>query len=238
MTMTENATTPARLDPARRHDAVLLFDVVNGNPNGDPDAGNQPRVNPLDMRQAWSPTWPSSARSATSSRLRGQPTPPTMILPRRTPGTRSTSRKASPSMAGIGAALHGPEPDGEKDQPRSAKPGPSVDVPELLRHSALWGSHVHRGAQLRPGEGTGAGGLRLQHRSCLPPRTGHHPCRRHPGEGAGEPGARRGRQGSGDGSEDSAALRLVPSSCVLLTPLRGPHRRDKRGSRRSYGARW
>jgi CRISPR-associated protein Csd2 len=40
----------ARLDPARRHDAVLLFDVTNGNPNGDPDAGNQPRVNPLDMR--------------------------------------------------------------------------------------------------------------------------------------------------------------------------------------------
>lgn len=40
----------ARLDPARRHDAVLLFDVTNGNPNGDPDSGNQPRVNPLDMR--------------------------------------------------------------------------------------------------------------------------------------------------------------------------------------------
>jgi CRISPR-associated protein Csd2 len=28
----------------------LLFEVTNGNPNGDPDAGNQPRVNPLDMR--------------------------------------------------------------------------------------------------------------------------------------------------------------------------------------------
>lgn len=40
----------AWMDPARRHDAVLLFDVVNGNPNGDPDAGNQPRTNPLDMR--------------------------------------------------------------------------------------------------------------------------------------------------------------------------------------------
>lgn len=51
MTTTEmTGTTIARLDPSRRHDAVLLFDVVNGNPNGDPDAGNQPRVNPLDMR--------------------------------------------------------------------------------------------------------------------------------------------------------------------------------------------
>lgn len=36
--------TAAHLDPARRHDAVLLFDVADGNPNGDPDAGNQPRT--------------------------------------------------------------------------------------------------------------------------------------------------------------------------------------------------
>jgi CRISPR-associated protein Csd2 len=34
----------AHLDPARRHDAVMLFDVTDGNPNGDPDAGNQPRT--------------------------------------------------------------------------------------------------------------------------------------------------------------------------------------------------
>jgi len=29
-----------------RYDFILLFDVVNGNPNGDPDAGNMPRVDP------------------------------------------------------------------------------------------------------------------------------------------------------------------------------------------------
>lgn len=34
------------VDPARRHDFVLLFDVTDGNPNGDPDAGNLPRVDP------------------------------------------------------------------------------------------------------------------------------------------------------------------------------------------------
>lgn len=28
----------------RRHDFVLLFDVLDGNPNGDPDGGNLPRV--------------------------------------------------------------------------------------------------------------------------------------------------------------------------------------------------
>ena len=36
--------TSAHLDPAVRHDIVLLFDVTDGNPNGDPDAGNQPRT--------------------------------------------------------------------------------------------------------------------------------------------------------------------------------------------------
>ena len=30
----------------RRHEFVLYFDVANGNPNGDPDAGNMPRMDP------------------------------------------------------------------------------------------------------------------------------------------------------------------------------------------------
>ncbi|NOZ19592.1 MAG: type I-C CRISPR-associated protein Cas7/Csd2 [Planctomycetes bacterium] len=29
-----------------RYDFILLFDVINGNPNGDPDAGNAPRTDP------------------------------------------------------------------------------------------------------------------------------------------------------------------------------------------------
>jgi len=36
-------------DPQKRHDFVLLFDVQDGNPNGDPDAGNLPRVDPENM---------------------------------------------------------------------------------------------------------------------------------------------------------------------------------------------
>lgn len=30
----------------QRHEFVLFFDVINGNPNGDPDAGNMPRLDP------------------------------------------------------------------------------------------------------------------------------------------------------------------------------------------------
>lgn len=40
---------PICTDVARRQDFVLLFDVTDGNPNGDPDAGNLPRVDPETM---------------------------------------------------------------------------------------------------------------------------------------------------------------------------------------------
>ena len=37
-------TTQTHDDVNRRHDFIILFDVQDGNPNGDPDAGNQPRM--------------------------------------------------------------------------------------------------------------------------------------------------------------------------------------------------
>lgn len=40
--MTTSETKPIE----KRYDFVLLFDVEMGNPNGDPDAGNQPRLDP------------------------------------------------------------------------------------------------------------------------------------------------------------------------------------------------
>src|SRR5690349_21451569 len=43
-------TNPIYHDVSRRHDFVLLFDVKDGNPNGDPDAGNLPRVDPETMQ--------------------------------------------------------------------------------------------------------------------------------------------------------------------------------------------
>ena len=36
--------TSPHTDPSVRHDMVFLFDVTDGNPNGDPDAGNRPRM--------------------------------------------------------------------------------------------------------------------------------------------------------------------------------------------------
>jgi CRISPR-associated protein Csd2 len=34
----------------KRYDFVLLFDVQDGNPNGDPDSGNQPRIDPQSLQ--------------------------------------------------------------------------------------------------------------------------------------------------------------------------------------------
>lgn len=38
--------TEAHLNHEHRQDFILIFDVTNGNPNGDPDAGNLPRIDP------------------------------------------------------------------------------------------------------------------------------------------------------------------------------------------------
>lgn len=43
-------TNSTQTDISHRHDFVLLFDVADGNPNGDPDAGNLPRVDPETMQ--------------------------------------------------------------------------------------------------------------------------------------------------------------------------------------------
>lgn len=43
-------TSQTILDNQKRHDFILLFDVTDGNPNGDPDAGNLPRVDPETMQ--------------------------------------------------------------------------------------------------------------------------------------------------------------------------------------------
>lgn len=50
-----------------RYDFVILFDVENGNPNGDPDAGNMPRIDP-ETGYGLVTTSASSGRSATMSR--------------------------------------------------------------------------------------------------------------------------------------------------------------------------
>ena len=64
-----------------RYDFVILFDVENGNPNGDPDAGNMPRVDPetgygivtdvcLSVRFATMSKWPKKMKRDTRFTLK------------------------------------------------------------------------------------------------------------------------------------------------------------------------
>ncbi|MCS7001683.1 MAG: type I-C CRISPR-associated protein Cas7/Csd2 [Dehalococcoidia bacterium] len=45
-TMSSLTPSSPHIDPTKRHDFIVLFDVTDGNPNGDPDAGNAPRIDP------------------------------------------------------------------------------------------------------------------------------------------------------------------------------------------------
>ena len=62
----EEGATAMSTPIQNRYDFVYFFDVTDGNPNGDPDAGNLPRIDPRPTR-AWSPMSASSARFATLS---------------------------------------------------------------------------------------------------------------------------------------------------------------------------
>src|SRR3954447_24500691 len=48
--MTAPTAAAVYTDVERRQDFTLLYDVTDGNPNGDPDAGNLPRVDPETMQ--------------------------------------------------------------------------------------------------------------------------------------------------------------------------------------------
>ena len=48
--MSTATSSPAPTVVSRRYDFVLLFDVLDGNPNGDPDADNLPRLDPQTLQ--------------------------------------------------------------------------------------------------------------------------------------------------------------------------------------------
>ena len=78
-TINEEKENKMNTDMTNRHDIVLLFDVTNGNPNGDPDAGNMPRIEPnsnrglvsdVCLKRKIGTTWQSLANRPTARRTR------------------------------------------------------------------------------------------------------------------------------------------------------------------------
>jgi len=119
---------------SNRYEFLFLFDCENGNPNGDPDAGNAPRIDPEDMRGLVSDV-------ALKRRVRNyvqiakeNKTPYAIFVEHATNLNRSIV-KAHEETGGV------PEKGASKDKVRQAAP---VDVQELLRRAGLRCSHEHR----------------------------------------------------------------------------------------------
>ena len=138
--MTDAITT----DVNRRHDFVLLFDVSDGNPNGDPDAGNLPRVDPETMHGLVTDVslkrkvrdWVDAARGD-EARFKIYVQKEGEALKREAP--------AGPTQT------LGLKPTGTKQARGEVDQDPRLDVRQLLRHPPVRRRDEHRRSQLRPG---------------------------------------------------------------------------------------
>jgi hypothetical protein len=87
--MTTTVSTAAHLHPSVQHDMVFLFDVLDGNPNGDPHAGNRPRADEE-----------SGQGLVTDVALNASSATPSASPPATTPATGCSCRPATPSTPG------------------------------------------------------------------------------------------------------------------------------------------
>ena len=159
-----------------RYEFVILFDVENGNPNGDPDAGNMPRVDP---ETGYGPR----------HRRVPQAQDPQLCGDRqggRAPATASMSRTACPSTAATPRPMphldvdrEDREGDKKKADPELDREDPGLHVPKLLRHPHLrrGDDHLCEGRpELRPGARAGAAGLCPQRGARWCPRRSPSPA--------------------------------------------------------------
>ena len=82
-----------------RYEFVLLYDVKNGNPNGDPDAGNAPRVDPETGHGLVSDVCLKRKIPTSSRWLKGNP------MGRQKMDTTSMSKKKQSSTNNTNAAM-------------------------------------------------------------------------------------------------------------------------------------
>ena len=135
-----------------RYDFVYLFDVVNGNPNGDPDAGNLPRLDPETNQGLVSDV-------CLKRKVRNFVALTTGDTPRKRDIRYRTGHPRTETEARLGR--NHPERlrqrSGEAPQGRAESPGDyPVDVHQFLRCPHVRRGHVHQRRQLRTGARTGA----------------------------------------------------------------------------------
>ena len=141
-----------------RYEFVILFDVENGNPNGDPDAGNMPRVDPE-----------TGYGLVTDVCLKRKIRNYVETVKEDDPGYRiyikdgvPLNRSDAEAYRSIWASTQGPERSQERRTPSSIEKIRDFMCQQLLRHPHLrrGDDHLCQGrAQLRAGARAGAAGL-------------------------------------------------------------------------------
>ena len=149
MTTTEPTTQlGVHLDPARKHDFAFLFDVRDGNPNGDPDAGGMPRIDPETMQGLVTDV-------AIKRKIRNM----VALLGEGKPGydiyvEAGVALNAQHQRAYLAHGLKKLRQEVQAARSRSAK-SPAVDVPDVLRRAHVRSNDGHGKGAVRPGTGAG-----------------------------------------------------------------------------------
>ncbi len=164
-----------------RYEFVILFDVENGNPNGDPDAGNMPRVDPE-----------TGLGIVTDVCLKRKIRNYVQTVKEDATGYRIYIKDGVPLNRSDGEAYAQLEIT-EKNVKEKKKADPDLDrkIRDWMCKNFydIWGcdAHLCQGSpELRPGPGAGAAGICPQRRAGDPPRGDHYPDRHHHGGGCGE----------------------------------------------------
>ena len=139
-----------------RYDFVYLFDVKDGNPNGDPDAGNLPRTDPETGQGLVTDVCLKRKIRNYVGLVKGEQPPFEIYVKEKAVLNRLHDR----------AYKHyelKPTPKKLPKEEEDARKLTALDVRQLLRHPHLRRRHDN-GSQLRPGAGTDPVRLRAQHR--------------------------------------------------------------------------
>ena len=169
-----------------RYEFVLLFDVENGNPNGDPDAGNLPRIRSGDQSR-------TGDRCGYQAKIRNY----VEIVKSGEPGFDIYVREGAVARTRsiVGRTITSTSNREEKKLPKDEEKARDItrfmcdnfyDIPHL------WRCDDHQG-ELRSGARTGTDGLCPKHRSNRATRGHHYSGRSHVG-------GRRGFQEQRDGA--------------------------------------
>ena len=154
--MSASDTTPI----ANRYDFVFLFDVRNGNPNGDPDAGNMPRMDPETGRGLVTDVAIKRKIRNYVAMARGEHAGLRYLHARWRGAERATPQSLRALRDRAGHEIQ----EGAEGQGAGTH---QLDVRQFLRHPHLRRRHVDRG-QCRTGARPSAAHLRRKHRpqSC------------------------------------------------------------------------